>query len=94
MIILIVKVKTSLPEAELLKRAHEREPDFRALSGLLQKYYIKIGPGHYGGVYVWENMESLKAYRESNLAKTIAKAYEATEAPIIEVMDVLFPLRN
>lgn len=94
MIVLVVKLKTNLQEAKLLRRAREREPDFRALSGLIQKYYIKIGPGHYGGVYIWENKESLNEYRESDLAKTIAEAYEATEAPSIEVMEVLFPLRD
>ena len=94
MIVLVVKVKTNLPEIELLKRAKAREPEFRALTGLIQKYYIKTGPGQYGGVYVWDSVVSMKAYRESNLAKTIALAYEAIEAPSIEVMDVLFPLRD
>jgi len=47
MIVLVVKLKTNLQEGELLRRAREREPDFRALSGLIQKYYLKISPEHY-----------------------------------------------
>ncbi|MEZ4811429.1 MAG: hypothetical protein R2819_13810 [Allomuricauda sp.] len=95
MILLLVKVKSPLSEEELLERAKEREPLFKAFPGLLQKYYVKLGePGHYGGVYVWDSMESLQAYKESDLAKSIPEAYEMTEAPKIEVMDIIFQLRD
>ena len=95
MILQVIKLKSSLPEEELLKRAHEREPQFRAIPGLLQKYYVKTGEsGEYGGIYVWDSPESLQAYRVSDLAKTIPQAYEITEAPNIEIMDILFQLRK
>lgn len=95
MILQIIKLKSNLPEEELLKRAREREPQFKAIPGLLQKYYVKIdNEGQYGGIYVWDSPESLQAYRTSDLAKTIPEAYEIKEAPNIEVMDILFQLRN
>ena len=82
MIIQVLKLKSNLPEEELLRRAKEREPQFKAIPGLLQKYYVKIGEsGQYGGVYIWDSPESLKAYRESDLAKSIPMAYEIKEAP-------------
>jgi heme-degrading monooxygenase HmoA len=94
MIIQIIKVKSSLQEEELISRAKEREPGFKAIPGLLQKYYVKLSQsGQYGGVYVWDSKESMQAYKESELAASIPKAYEAIEAPDIEVMDVLFKLR-
>lgn len=93
-IIQIVKAKTELPEEEFLRRAREREPQFEELPGLIQKYYIKLGQGEYGGVYIWDSAESLKAFKESELAATIAQAYEVVEAPSVEIADILFQLRE
>lgn len=95
MIIQIIKLKSGLTEEELLKVAREREPKFKAIPGLLQKYYVKLDqPGQYGGVYVWDSEESLQAYRSSELAASIPEAYQLIEAPDIEVLDVLFQLRE
>nr|WP_321233859.1 YdhR family protein [uncultured Psychroserpens sp.] len=95
MILQIIKLKSNLPEEQLLIKAKEREPQFKEIQGLLQKYYVKIGQsGQYGGIYIWESQESLNAYRESELAKSIPEAYEIIEAPNIEIMDILFQLRN
>ena len=95
MILQIIKLKSNLPEEELLKRAKSRAPQFKAIPGLLQKYYVRLGEeGHYGGIYVWDSPESLQAFRASELAAGIPKAYEITEAPNIELMDILFQLRE
>ena len=95
MIIQIVRLKSNLEETELLKRAREREPQFAAIPGLLQKYYTKMdSPGTYGGIYIWDSRESLAAFRASELASSIPKAYEVIEAPSIEVLDVMFQLRE
>lgn len=95
MIIQIIRLKSNLPEEELLRRANKREPQFKAILGLLQKYYVKLNqPGQYGGIYVWDSPKSLQSYRESDLAKSIPEAYEIVEAPNIEIMDILFQLRN
>jgi len=95
MIIQIVKFETSLSEAEVLQVAKERAPQFQALPGLLQKYYVKLGqPNSYGGVYVWDSMESLAAFRESELASSIPAAYSVKGAPQIEILETLFQLRE
>jgi heme-degrading monooxygenase HmoA len=95
MILQIIKLKSNLPEEELLIKAKEREPQFKDIPGLLQKYYVKTNqPGQYGGIYVWESQESLYAYRESDLAKSIPEAYEIVEAPNIEMMNIIFQLRD
>lgn len=91
----MVRFKTELSEEELLKVAREREPLFKAIPGIIQKYYIKLGSsGEYGGVYVWDSMESLQEFRQSELASTIAAAYKAIEPPSIEIADLLFQLRD
>ena len=95
MILQIVKLRSELSEDELLKIAHERAPQFRALEGLIQKYYVRRdGPGEYAGIYVWDSRESLDAFRDSELAASIAKAYRVIEPPVVEVNEVLFPLRD
>lgn len=95
MILQIIKLKSNLHEEELLNKAKERAPQFKAIPGLVQKYYVKTGqPNEYGGIYVWDSTESLQSYRESDLAKSIPEAYEIIEAPIVEIMDILFQLRN
>ena len=95
MILQIIKLKSNLPEEELLNKAKEREPQFKAIPGLIQKYYVKTAQsGQFGGIYVWDSPESLQSYRESDLAKSIPEAYEIVEAPHIEIMDILFQLRN
>lgn len=94
MILQFVKLKSNLPEKELLNRAQERKPQFEAIPGLVQKYYVKMAEeGHYGGIYVWDNAASLMAFKESGLAKSIPQAYEVVEAPNIEIMNILFQLR-
>jgi hypothetical protein len=45
-------------------------------------------------VYFRDSMESLKAYRMSDLAAGIPEACEVTEAPEKEVRKVLFQLRE
>ena len=95
MIIQIIKLKSKLSEEELLKTAKERAPRFKAIPGLLQKYYVKLGqPNQFGGIYVWDSKESLQSYRESELAASIPRAYKLIEAPNIDIIDVLFQLRD
>ncbi|MEZ4971651.1 MAG: hypothetical protein R2814_18680, partial [Flavobacteriaceae bacterium] len=93
MILQFVKLKSKLSEENILDKANKRKPEFEAIPGLLQKYYVKMdGEGNYGGVYVWDSKESITAFKESDLAKSIPQAYEVVEAPTIEIMDILFQL--
>ena len=95
MILQFVKLKSLLPEENILKKANERKPEFEAIPGLLQKYYVKMNEeGSYGGIYVWDTKESLIAFKASHLAKSIPQSYEVIESPNVEIMDILFQLRN
>jgi len=95
MIIQIVTFESELSEDEVVAVANERIERFRALDGLLQKYYVRLdAPNHYGGVYIWDSAESLAKYRESDLASTIAQAYEVKGQPKIQFLHTLFPLRE
>ena len=94
MILQIVKLNSSLSQDELTEKALERKPQFESIPGLLQKYYVKFSEGNYGGIYVWDNQESLEKFKVSELAATIPEAYQVIEAPNIELAEILFQLRN
>lgn len=91
--ILYVRVKSDVDLEELDRRLNERRPHFLEVPGLIQKIYGRDeATGDTCGIYFFESKEALAAFRESELAKTIATAYEATDIRR-EVYEVLFPLR-
>ncbi len=95
MIVQIVRVKTTLPEDEMLAVARERADEFRRIPGLVQKYYVKLGePNCYAGIYVWASRDALNAYRGSELAASIPTAYKSPEPPMVEIYEGLFQLRE
>lgn len=96
-IILFVRVKSDLPWKELDRRMEERRPRFREVPGLVQKFYgHDPTSGAVCGVYFFEDQASLAAFRDTELAKTIPDAYEATEIrrEAYEVLGPLYPDRG
>ena len=90
--ILFVRVKSDLDPEELERRVMERRPRFKEIPGLVQKIYGKDeSTGDVCGIYFFDDQESLSAFRETELAKTIPTAYEATDIRR-EVYEVLYPL--
>lgn len=95
MILQTVTFSSGLSEEELLRIARQRVPQFLAIPGLLQKYYVKGNePGQYRGVYIWDSVESLEEFRRSDLAASIPTAYQVLAPPKVERMEILFPLRD
>jgi quinol monooxygenase YgiN len=94
-IILRVKFKTDLPMDRVMEIARERADDFRALSGLCQKYYFQDpATGEIGGLYLWDSDEALDAYRRSKLRASIASAYRTIGEPQVEILNIFMPLRE
>lgn len=91
--ILYVRIKSDLNPEELERRLNERKPRFLEVPGLIQKIYGRDEEtGDACGIYFFESKEALAAFRETELAKTIPTAYEATDIRR-EVYEVLYPLR-
>ena len=91
--ILYVRIKSDLDPEELLRRVDERKPRFLDVPGLIQKIYGRDeATGEVCGIYFFENKKALAAFRETELAKTIPTAYEATDIRR-EVYEVIYPLR-
>lgn len=91
---LLVKFQSALPEAEVRRLLDERLPLFRAVPGLLQKYYAReASTGEWCGVYLFESEDALLRYRASDLARSIPPTYELVGTPRVEILELLFPLR-
>lgn len=94
-IILLVRFKSALSFEEVAKVAQERSPDFEALEGLQQKYYLQeTSSGEYAGLYLWKSPAALAEYRDSELRASIAKAYQVQGEPQVEVYKVVKALRD
>ncbi len=94
-IVLRVRFKSSLTLDQVNEIVEKRAPEFEALTGLQQKYYLQDAiSGEYAGLYLWESPEALAEYRDSELKASIAKAYQAEGEPDIEVYNVLKVLRE
>lgn len=90
---LLVKFHSKLSHSEVLRLMDERLPQFRAVPGLVQKYYAREpATGDYVGVYLFDSEESLLRYRSSDLAASIPGTYQVEGSPRREVLDLLFSL--
>ena len=93
--VLLVRLRSSLPRDEILRIMRERMPEFRALEGLQQKYYLEDPEsGEYMGLYLWRSPADLAEFSESDLRASIAAAYGVEGAPRVEVYSVLAALRD
>lgn len=91
----LVQLTSELSHDEIVKIMKARAPEFRAIDGLIQKYYLKAtGPGEYGGFYLWRSLDDVAQYRESELAASIASAYRGVGDPSVTVFEVVMPLRD
>lgn len=94
-LVLLVRFKSALPLEEVMRIAEQRAPEFRALAGLQQKYYLQdAATGELAGLYLWESQDAFAAYRDSELRATIAEAYQAEGEPRVELYQVVMPLRD
>jgi heme-degrading monooxygenase HmoA len=94
MILQVVRFKSGLPYDEVVKKCEERAPQYRALKGLLQKYYLKFaGTDEYGAVYIWRSEAALKRFQESELRRTIPATHQVQGAPDVQTAELLMALR-
>lgn len=89
MLVQIVRYRTRLSDDEVRATLESRAADYEAVPGLVQKYDLSFPePGAHGGVYLWASRDAFEAFRASELARTIAVAYQVEGAPQIELADV------
>ena len=94
MIVQIVRFKSAMSDAQVLAVYESRAPRYRALKGLVQKYYLRFPEtDEHGAVYLWESEAALKEFRESELARTIPTAYQVQGTLDITLAEVVMTLR-
>ncbi|MDX1646916.1 MAG: YdhR family protein [Longimicrobiales bacterium] len=94
-LILFVRLRSSLPREEVERVMRERMPEFQAIEGLQQKYYLEATDSdEFAGLYLWRSGADLEAFHASELRRTIAEAYGVEGQPRVEVYEVLTPLRD
>ncbi len=57
-------------------------PAFAALPGLVSKIWLRSPEGTYGGVYVWEDEESLRAFLAGDLGAALAAHPHITDLTV------------
>lgn len=93
--VLLVRLRSSLPREEIARIMRERMPEFRAIEGLQQKYYLENEEtGEYAGLYLWRSSKDLADFAASDLRASIAEAYGVEGEPRVEVYSVMTPLRD
>ncbi len=90
--LLIFLFKSGLSDEEVLKVSEGRESQYLEVEGLIQKYYVQVKEMDRGGG-VFDTVENLEAFRESELAKGTGEAYKFTEPPHAKVLDIVKTLR-
>ncbi len=76
--------KSGLTEEETLKKFEGRADKVHSVKGLVQKFYIKDeSTDQFGGVYIFNSKENLKAFRDSDLMKSIGDSYKVQSTPTI-----------
>lgn len=94
-LVVLVRLRSSLRRDEVVGVMRERMPQFRAIEGLEQKYYLEdTESGDFAGLYLWRGPADLAEFNESELRGSIAEAYGVEGEPRIEVYSVLTPLRD
>jgi Putative mono-oxygenase ydhR len=96
-VILFVRIKSEIDPAEFGRRLLERRPQFREIPGLVQKIYGRNSTtGDVCGIYFFDSADALAAFRETELAKSIPDAYEATDVrrEAYELLYALWPERG
>ena len=93
--LLIFLFRSGLPIEEIIKTSEDRADSYRKVQGLVQKYYVvDKSTDRVGGIFVFDSEENLKAFRESELAKSTGEAYKFLEPPHTRVLEIAKVLRE
>jgi hypothetical protein len=84
-----------MSDQEVLATYQARAPRYRALPGLVDKYYLRFDASdEHGAVYVWQSPEALAEFRASELATSMADALQVVGAPEVTLATLVMHLRE
>jgi hypothetical protein len=93
MVIHIVRFSSALSDERITELFHLRAPEYVAIPGLLQKYYLRFRSGEHGGVYIWDSAASMDQFMAGELARSICDVYRVEES-VLDIADVVLALRS
>ena len=92
--VVTVTFRSRFPAAEVRRRYPTRMDDFRALPGLIQKYYLyDPASQQWSGIYFWESRDAVAAYLRSDLRASIPVAYGVVGEPRVASFEIVDALR-
>ncbi|MBV0926271.1 YdhR family protein [Halomicroarcula limicola] len=90
--IVFITYESALAVDEIDSLFRERAERYRAMDGLLQKFYLRDEKnGRVGGIYVFESAASADALFESDIHASLREAYKVRDIDIARYQ-VMFPL--
>ena len=93
--LLLFLFKSGLSIEKIEAMTEKRANRYLQVNGLIQKYYVIDNmTGHVGGVFIFDSKESLKAFRDSELAKSTAAAYKFVEPPTTRALEIAKVLKS
>jgi heme-degrading monooxygenase HmoA len=93
-IVSIVRFRSLLSDGEVRSLYERRSARYEKVPGLIEKLYLRFRSGEHGAVYVWEDEDALRAFRASELGRSIGSAYAVEGEPSIELADVALVVEN
>lgn len=88
--LLIFLFKSGMNIKEVLKTSEIRAKDYRKVRGLLQKFYVRDrSSNHFGGIFIFDSKENLKAFRNSELVRSSQEAYKFLDPPDIRELEIV-----
>jgi heme-degrading monooxygenase HmoA len=95
MSVLTIFYKSALNIERVKELFRERASKYRSVPGLVQKFYVHDPTtDEVGGIYMFDTLEHMEAFRKSDLAKSIRETYRSLEPPTIRSLDVVQALRD
>lgn len=93
--VVFVTFESELSPDALEKTLRERAEKFRAVDGLVQKFYLQDEESErVGGFYLFDSEESRDMFFASDLRATIGETYAVKGEPEVSTFQLLFPLKE
>lgn len=87
--------ESGLDRDEIVRTMRRRAERFRAVDGLVQKYFVHDREhDRYGAFFIFDSAASRDAYFASELSAGVGEAYAVDGEPDVTMAELLFPLRE
>ena len=81
--------RSGLSMEAIEKTSDDRADQYKKVPGLVQKYYVVDNTtDRVGGFFIFDSLENLQSFRDSELAKSTGEAYKFKEPPQAQVLGI------